>query len=128
MITKNISRHELACNCGCGFDSMDVLTIRVVQDVCDHFAETLGVSRVVLRITSAARCLEYNRKPVSEGGPGSSDASQHPKGRAMDFKIDGISPAQVYAYLSAKYPDRYGFGRYDSFVHCDTRSGPAARW
>ena len=122
MITKNISRHELQCSCGCGFDSMDVLTIRVVQDCCDHFADTLVVNRVVLRITSAARCLEYNRKI------GSSDASQHPKARAIDFKIDGISPAVVYAYLSAKYPDRYGFGKYKTFTHADTRSGPAARW
>ena len=123
MITKNISRHELACKCGtCGFDSMDVLTIRVVQDCCDHFAEKLGLSRVVLRINSAARCLEYNRKI------GSTDASQHPKARAMDFTIDGVLPADVYAYLTVKYPDRYGFGSYKTFTHADTRSGSPARW
>jgi len=122
MITKNISRHELACRCGCGFDSMDYETIREVQDCCDYFAEKLGVNRVVLRINSAARCLTYNRKI------GSTDGSQHPKARAIDFTIDGVPPDDVYAFLAAKYPDRYGIGRYDSFTHIDTRSGPAARW
>ena len=123
MITKNISRHELACKCGtCGFDSMDYETIRVVQDCCDHFAEKLGFNRVVLRINSAARCYEYNRKI------GSSDASQHPKGRAIDFTIDDIPPSDVYAFLAVKYPNSYGFGNYKTFTHADTRSGPAARW
>jgi len=127
-LTKNISRHELACSCGCGFDSMDWETIEVVQDCCDHFADQMGVDKVVLDITSASRCYEYNRLPLINGGPGSNDRSQHPRARAIDFQIRGVLPADVYAYLVAKYPDRYGFGKYNSFTHIDTRSGAAARW
>lgn len=124
MLSKNISRHELACSCGCGFDSMDWETIDVVQDCCDHFADQLGLDRVVLDITSAARCYEHNRTPEV----GSNDGSQHPRARAIDFKIRGVLPADVHAYLVASYPDTYGIGKYGSFTHIDTRSGAAARW
>jgi uncharacterized protein YcbK (DUF882 family) len=127
-LTKNISRHELACRCGCGLDSMDVKTIEVVQECCDHFADILCVDRVVLNINSAARCFEYNRKPISLGGPGSTDGSQHPRCRAMDFSISNVSPIDVYAYLVTRYPDRYGFGKYSTFSHADTRSNGPARW
>jgi uncharacterized protein YcbK (DUF882 family) len=127
-LTKNISRHELACRCGCGLDSMDVKTIEIVQECCDHFAEKLSVDRVVLNINSAARCFEYNRKPISLGGVGSTDGSQHPRSRAMDFTISNVSPIDIYSYLITKYPDRYGFGKYSSFTHVDTRSNGPARW
>jgi len=127
-LTKNISRHELACNCGCGLDSMDFETIRLVQDTCDYFAIKTGKVKVTLIINSAARCFEYNRKPVSEGGPGSNDASQHPRCRALDFKILDVSPDEVYDYLTKRYPGKYGFGKYDTFTHADTRTNGPARW
>lgn len=126
-LTRNISRHELACNCGCGFSSMDWETIEVVQDVCDHFANILGVDKVVLNITSAARCYAYNRLPSSEGGPGSNDKSQHPKACALDFQIVGVSPKAIYEYLNHKYPNKYGIGEYTTFIHFDSRSY-RARW
>ena len=126
-LTKNIWRHELACHCECGFDSMDFETINVVQETCDHFALVQGKDKVILNINSAARCLEYNRKPISEGGPGSNDQSQHPKARAIDFTISGIGSNDVYTYLDERYPDLYGIGRYNSFTHLDTRTG-RARW
>lgn len=127
-LTKNISRYEIACHCGCGFDSLDFETITVVQEICDHFAETLGLDRVILHIHSAARCFSYNRIPVKDGGPGSNDQSQHPLARAIDFHIKDVSPDVVYSYLCQKYPDRYGIGSYESFTHLDTRSGGSARW
>ncbi|WP_027854440.1 D-Ala-D-Ala carboxypeptidase family metallohydrolase [Marinobacterium litorale] len=126
-LSKNIYRHEIACKCGCGFDTMDVETVEAVQECCDNFARVLGVDRVILDITSGARCLTYNRKPVSQGGPGSTDKSQHPKARAIDFRIRGVSPHDVYEYLNAKYPEKYGIGKYNTFTHLDTRQVPA-RW
>lgn len=123
-LSKNISRHEVACLCGCGLDTVDVETVAVVQDVCDHFAEELGVDRVVLGINSAARCFEYNRSDRI----GSNDASQHPRCRALDIRLKGVEPYRVYDYLDDKYPDQYGIGRYRTFTHIDTRSGGRARW
>lgn len=115
-ISKNISRSEIACKCGCGFDTIDAVTARAVQDACDHFAEQLDVPRVVLDISSGARCEERNR---SEGG---SYRSQHLLGRAIDFKIRCVSPIEVQAYLLAKYPDRFGIGTYSNFTHFDSRN------
>ena len=121
-LTKNISRHELKCKCGnCDFQSMDFETINVVQEACDHFAKKLGVDKVRLDINSAHRCFVHNT------AIGSSNLSQHPRGNAMDIKISQVSPKDLYLYLDAKYPDKYGIGMYSSFTHIDTRS-KKARW
>ena len=127
-LTKNISRHEVACKCKCGLDTMDFETIMVVQDTCDFFALKLGLPKVTLIVTSGSRCLGYNRKPASEGGPGSNDGSQHPKSRAMDIKILEVSPDDVYDYLVKRYPVQYGIGKYKTFTHIDTRTNGPARW
>ncbi len=120
-ITENISRHELACHCGCGADSMDVETVRVIQSCCDHFANLLG-DRVVLHIHSANRCLSHN---AHVGGV---DDSEHPKARALDFSIDDVMPSLIYEYLDDKYPLQYGLGLYDTFTHMDSRTNGPARW
>lgn len=127
-LTKNISRHELACKCGCGEDSMDFETIMIVQESCDHFAKELGIDKVVLIINSAARCMKHNNKPVSEGGAGSNENSQHPRYRAIDYTIKEVHPYKVWKYLNEKYPNRYGLGRYPNFTHVDTATGGARRW
>jgi uncharacterized protein YcbK (DUF882 family) len=103
---------------------MDIETVNVLQECCDHFAKTLAVYRVVLYITSAARCFEYNRSI------GSSDSSQHPRCRAIDFFIYSVSTPIIYAYLDNRYPDKYGIGLYvkNGFVHLDTRTNGPARW
>lgn len=121
-MAKNISRHEVACHCECGFDSMDLETIEVVQDACDHFAEQLGIDKVTLVVNSGARCKYHN---IAVGG---ADDSQHPKARAMDIRIVGVSSISIYSYLDTRYPDRYGVGLYQTFVHIDTRSNGPARW
>jgi len=126
-LTKNISRQELACKCGCGLQSMDWETIEIVQECCNHFATTNNIDRVRLDIHSAARCYKYNRKPADEGGPGSNDRSQHPKCCAIDFHIHGIKPQKVYDYLVQKYPNNFGIGNYASFTHIDSRPDKA-RW
>ena len=126
-LTKNISRHELACKCGCGLDSMDYETINLVQSICDYFAAILGVEKVMLRISSAARCYTYNSKPVADGGPGSNHKSQHPRCRAIDFTIDGTKPQAVANYAATQIPSSGGIGRYKTFTHVDTRQS-MSRW
>lgn len=123
-LTKNIWRHELACKCGCGFDTMDFETINVVQECCDYYARQMKVPRVHLIITSAARCREHN---TNVGG---SPTSQHLVGRAIDFRIRGVAPIDVYRHLDGMYPNKYGIGNYVrlNFVHIDTRTGPPRRW
>jgi len=128
-ITKNIYKNELKCRCGhCEvYIQSHEPVIYIVQDACDHFAKAHGVKRVVLMITSSARCYEYNRQV------GSDDEDQHPRCKAMKFKLfltDGtqIPPAEVYKYLNSKYPGVYGMSAYKNFTHIDTRSGNGKRW
>lgn len=128
-LTKNISRKELRCNCGqCNVRIQDhEPVIQVVQDACDYFAQIHGVDKVVLNINSAARCYQYNRSD----DVGSNDESQHPRCCAMDIQLfvydTQIAPQLIYAYLCAKYPNKYGIGSYKSFTHVDTRAN-RARW
>jgi zinc D-Ala-D-Ala carboxypeptidase len=116
-ISKHFTREEMACNCGCGLDSMDVETLMVADMVRDY----AGVS---ITPSSAARCYKYNRSKAV----GSNNKSQHPRCRALDLPVP--DPQDVYDWLDNLFPDKYGFGVYvdDGFVHIDTKSGPARRW
>jgi len=114
-ISKNYSRSEFACKCGCGFDTVDTETLDVLQKLRDHFNESV-------RITSGCRCAKYNKRI------GGAKRSKHVQGRATDIQVANILPAKVANYLSAAYPRKYGIGRYSTFTHIDTRSGGAARW
>ena len=120
-VTKNISRYEVGCKCGCGFDTLDYETLQVVQECCDHFAEEL-MSTVYCIINSGCRCEAHN---MAVGG---SANSKHVEARAIDFKIVGVLPLAVYSYLNTKYPGKYGIGSYDTFTHLDTRTDGPARW
>jgi uncharacterized protein YcbK (DUF882 family) len=137
-ISKNISQHELDCKCGSNNCSVtihrDEPVIKIWQDVCNHFAAINNADRVVLEITSGARCYDYNRTPVAEGGPGSNDRSQHPRACAIDARVyyNGaqVPPKEIHEYLDKKYPNQLGLGLYVSsrFNHIDTRRTGKARW
>ena len=114
-LTKNLSRHEFACKCGCGFDTMDWETVTLVQALCDRF-------NTKVLVHSGCRCTTYNRKV------GGAKDSQHIKGRAMDISLEGVSPETVYEYLDRWNKDNLGLGLYKTFVHVDTRSSGKARW
>ena len=135
-ITKNISQRELNCKCRNSNCSVtihrDEPIIKIWQNVCDHFAARHDVDKVVLKITSAARCYEYNRVPVSRNGPGSNDQSQHPRTCAIDAQIyingEQIPPRHIHKYLDNKFPKSLGLGLYATFNHVDTRRTEKARW
>jgi len=114
-ISAHFDRSEFACPCGCGGDTIDSATLEAAEAIRQHFDAPVT-------ITSAYRCLEYNRTPEI----GSNDRSQHPRGRALDIKVDGVPPADVYAYADSL--GLGGVGRYDTFTHIDTRSNGPARW
>ena len=113
-ISKNFSRYEFTCKDKCGFDTVDVELIPVLQDVRDHF-------NAAILITSGCRCKRYNT--AIHGAK----KSKHMEGRAADIQVAGISPSEVQAYLISKYKGRFGIGAYSNFTHIDTRRGPA-RW
>ena len=132
-LTKNLSRHEFACKCGCGFDTVDIALARILQETADQFyrSRPLRVQRVSITINSGCRCPAHNK---AEGG---SENSRHMDGNAADFKIkyvmdDGqkmqVHPDKVAAYLDKKFKYEYGIGWYRGRTHFDTSSSGRRRW
>lgn len=135
-LTRNLSRREFACRCGCGFDTVDIELAPIIQDSADHFAAVDGIV-VRIKITGPNRCKEHNEKVQKEYNPDyvpySSD-TQHMYARAADYKLfnrytgEQIDPNRVANYLEMKYPGRFGIGWYDDRTHFDTRTDGPVRW
>ena len=130
-LSRRFSRHEFACRCGCGFDTVDHELIIVLERMGDHFEDLHNGKRVKIHINSGARCPAWNK---AQGG---ADTSQHLFGRAADHWVEVVTddgdrkiPDDVVAdYYESTYPDRYGLGRYVGRTHIDTRSSQfPARW
>lgn len=113
-ISAHFSRSEFACKCGCGFDTVDIETLSVLEEIRQHFGQPVWIN-------SGCRCSYYNAKV------GGAVASQHIRGRAADIEVAHTEPAQVYQFLNSEYPNKYGIGVYSDFIHIDTRS-EKARW
>lgn len=135
-LTKNLSRSEFACECGCGFDTADFELVNMMQDCVDHFSRVLGTS-IRIQITGPNRCVEHNEEVQKEYNPDYvpySSKTQHMYGRADDFKLfirvsgEQIDPDMIAEYLETKYPGRFGIGRYSNRTHADSRTNGPTRW
>jgi uncharacterized protein YcbK (DUF882 family) len=113
-LSENFSRPEFACRCGCGFDTVDVELVRVLQMLRNAFGK-------VVEITSGCRCEKWNREVQG------AIRSRHLWGQAADFAVYDTTPDQVVEYLEANFPDRYGVGKYPEWVHLDVRAN-RVRW
>ncbi len=126
-LTKNLSRSEFACRCGCGFDTVDVALALELQHLVDVYELALREG-VKIVITGPNRCKEHNE---SVGG---AETSQHLHGRAADFKMfradsgEQVDPEEIYEHLDVMYAGKFGVGRYHNRTHFDTRSNGGARW
>lgn len=111
MLSEHFDRREFACSCGCGFDTVDVELLKMLEKIRVYFGSAV-------KINSACRCADKNKQV------GGSKNSQHLFGRAADIVVDGVSPKDV-ADFAESFAD--GLGRYNSFTHIDSR-GSKARW
>jgi uncharacterized protein YcbK (DUF882 family) len=112
-ISEHFTRHEFSCKCGCGFDTVDVALVALLERVRNHFDKPVIV-------TSGCRCEMYNEHI------GGSSGSLHKKGRAADIIVADTEPDDVADYLENINPDG-GVGRYSTFTHVDSRN-IKARW
>ena len=116
-ISQNFARSEFACQCGNCPQSqdptVDVTLIAILEELRRHF-------NAPITVTSGVRCKSHN---ASVGG---SVFSKHLEGKAADVLLNGITPDRVYDYLVDRYHG-YGFGKYETFTHIDSR-GLKARW
>ena len=129
-LSKNISRHEVACKCGdCDCDTIDIETVNKIQECIEYFSKLYQVP-IFIKVISGHRCSTHNKNVKGAKN------SQHLQCRAIDFylyylqpkNLKIVPPRMVYTYLDDKYKNRFGIGKYDSFTHFDTRTGPGKRW
>lgn len=112
-------RREFACQCGCGFDTVDEALLYLLNQVRMHFEQPVT-------ITSGCRCVQHNRDI------GGAPMSQHVFGRAADIKVKDTDPEEVYDMLNLIMQGQGGLGLYQraegGWVHVDSRTKGGARW
>ncbi len=113
-LSKHFSSEEFACHCGCGYDTVDVRLLKLLE-VLRVWADD------VVHLNSAARCKQHNNDV------GSHESSQHRLGKAADVVVTGKTPKEVFDFMNRHSPYTGGFGVYDTFTHIDSREGKA-RW
>ena len=114
MFDKGFKRYEFACKCGCGFDTVDVELLHVLETL----KKELGG---VVKINSGCRCSAHNKVV------GGKDDSQHLCSKGADIVVSGLNPSVVFDYLVLRFPGQYGIGKYKTFTHIDVRE-KMARW
>lgn len=122
-ISPHFQRHEFACKCGCGFSTIDVDLIKILEKVRTHFNKPVTIN-------SACRCIEHNEHVQREANPEYipySSNSKHMQGIAADIVVRDTDPSEVHKYLSEYLGETCGLGKYNSFTHIDSRS-VKARW
>jgi zinc D-Ala-D-Ala carboxypeptidase len=103
-MTKNFSRHEFACRCGCGYDDVD----RTLVDRLQRARTSHGP----ITVTSGCRCRSHN---TAEGG---SPTSSHILGLAVDVKVAGGEERfEILTCLIEAGFRRIGVA--SSFIHAD---------
>lgn len=110
-LTKNFSRKEFACKCGCGFADINpelIKGLQALRDLCDRS----------ITVTSGCRCPAHNKRV------GGVSNSQHLTGKAADIVISGLPPRKM-AELAEKVPQflKGAIITYvkKGFIHVDVR-------
>ena len=121
-LTKNFSKSEFDCKCGCEMPK-DVL--HQVQKVANQLQVLRDATGKSITVNSAYRCPEHNKaiKGVS--------SSQHILGKAADIVVKGIEPSITFDLVDLLINEgemlQGGLGNYDTFTHYDIRKNKA-RW
>ena len=121
-VTKNFNLNEF--NSKCGRPMPENIKKNIIELI--HNLQVIRDDvKVPISITSGYRSPEHNAKVK-----GAKD-SQHVKGTAVDFKVQGLTPKQVSVIVEKLIKDgkikQGGIGIYPSWVHYDIR-GIKARW
>lgn len=121
-VTKNFNLNEF--NSKCGRPMPENIKKNIIEMI--HNLQVIRDEvKVPISITSGYRSPEHNAKVK-----GAKD-SQHVKGTAVDFKVQGLKPKEVALIVERLIKDgkikQGGIGIYPSWVHYDIR-GVKARW
>jgi len=115
-LSKNFSRSEFVCKCGCGFDTPSTELVLVLEKLRTELGKPIGIT-----FNGGCRCATHNK---SVGGVAK---SQHILGTAADIKVAGLSPHIVSIAANKVLESGGGIGVYNTFTHIDVRP-IRARW
>ena len=106
-LTKNFSRWEFACRCGCGMDDIRMELVEMLQEARDFLGEPININ-------SGVRCPVHN---LAVGGK--SDSSH-----LLGWAADPVLPRESdrYRYFQAFHKEgfrRFGFKKGIIHVDCD---------
>jgi zinc D-Ala-D-Ala carboxypeptidase len=103
-LTKDFSRSEFACKCGCGLDSMNLFTIQKLQSARD-------LTGIAFFVVSGIRCATHNA--ASGGRPNSA----HLRGHAVDLACANDHIRYLMLKELILHFDRLEVGR--TWIHID---------
>lgn len=113
-LTKNFTRLEFQCPCGCSQQTLDTELAEKLQIIRDKL-------RTPLTVTSGYRCIQHN------AAVGGSASSRHRYGMAADWRTQHRSVNPVALGIIAQVVGFGGIGIYwhrlGAFCHVDTRQG-----
>lgn len=113
-LSTHFNSKEFACKDGSRIIFISDELLEVLEEIREHFNKPITIN-------SGYRTIAYNKKV------GGVTNSKHCMGLASDIKITGVTPREIYSYIDSLYPNIYGLGLYDTFVHIDVRH-TKARW
>ena len=106
---KYFKYKEFTCHCGCGYNTIDIRLVKILDDIRKHY----GKAAI---ITSGVRCEKHNKEV------GGVQGSWHTKRKAADFYINGISSSELNRYCSILRDQgllRYCYAIDSGAVHID---------
>ncbi len=118
-LTKNFSKSEFTCHCGCGTFNIDLSVLCKLQNIRDRVKKPVTVH-------SGCRCPKHNKEV---GGVQQSRhiATADKKSDAADIEIPGLSVDQIAQELLKEGFKGIGIYRKKGFVHGDLRD-KITRW
>lgn len=100
---------EFTCHCGCGYNTIDIRLVKILDDIRKHYGKPAI-------ITSGVRCEKHNKEVGGVSG------SWHTKRKAADFYINGISSSELNRYCGILRDQgllRYCYAIDSGAVHID---------
>lgn len=111
-LTKNFSKKELECKCGCGMCAIDEKALEALQLLRDVYGKPMIIN-------SAARCWQHNE--AVGGAPDSMHLSQYcAPSCAFDVRLTPGMDQEEFV-KKARACGFNGIGLYKTFTHIDTR-------
>lgn len=108
-LSEHFKVREFRCKDGSDPVFVSESLVGILEAIRLHFG-------TAVHINSAYRTPQHN---ANEGGV---KTSQHTYGLAADIRVDGHTPAEVYALADQLLGEHGGVGIYDTFVHVDVRA------